>query len=127
MHSPRIDLDLYHIYIYLCMYISIDIGISANLQLDILSAFPISSVDLQLAVDGMIHVSSGALQPVFYALIALGALVGIATLLSSVLWAPWPSGSHRAPRYKHRRYRRYTGYIGYIGDVYRDICGIHTK
>ena len=46
----------------------------------------------------MIHVSSGALQPVFYALIAcggeweafrgrLGALVGIATLLSSVLWA----------------------------------------
>lgn len=32
------------------------------------------------------EVSSGALQPVFYALIALGALVGIATLLSFVLW-----------------------------------------
>merc|ERR1711972_865449 len=36
--------------------------------------------------DGMIHVSGGALQPVFYALIALGSLIGIATLLSFVLW-----------------------------------------
>lgn len=46
----------------------------------------LNSENFELAVDGMIHVSSGALQPVFYALIALGALVGIATLLSFVLW-----------------------------------------
>lgn len=46
----------------------------------------LNSENFELAVDGMIHVSSGALQPVFYALIALGALVGIASLLSFVLW-----------------------------------------
>eukprot|EP00913_Durusdinium_trenchii_P016075 g15109.t1 len=49
----------------------------------LLSAATSSIIRSQLAVDGMIHVSSGALQPVFYALIALGALVGIATLLST--------------------------------------------
>ena len=37
----------------------------------LLSAATSSIIRSQLAVDGMIHVSSGALQPVFYALIAL--------------------------------------------------------
>merc|ERR1719245_1100378 len=34
----------------------------------------------------MTTVSSGVLQPIFYALIICGGLIGIAALLSSVLW-----------------------------------------
>jgi len=46
----------------------------------------LNSDNFELAVDGLMHVSSGFLQPVFYGLIACGALIGIAVLLSAVLW-----------------------------------------
>jgi len=46
----------------------------------------LNSDNFELAVDGLMHVSSGVLQPVFYGLIAFGSLIGIATILSSLLW-----------------------------------------
>ncbi|CAE8597696.1 unnamed protein product [Polarella glacialis] len=46
----------------------------------------LNSDNFELAVDGMMHISSGALQPVFYGLIALGSLIGIATMMSFMLW-----------------------------------------
>lgn len=46
----------------------------------------LNSDDFEVAVDAMTHVSSGVLQPVFYTLIACGSLIGIATVLSMVLW-----------------------------------------
>eukprot|EP00932_Pfiesteria_piscicida_P006975 SRR837773.16958.p3 GENE.SRR837773.16958~~SRR837773.16958.p3 ORF type:complete len:129 (+),score=27.48 SRR837773.16958:514-900(+) len=46
----------------------------------------LNSDNFELAVDGLTHVSSGFLQPLFYVLIACGALIGIAVLLSAVLW-----------------------------------------
>jgi len=46
----------------------------------------LNSDDFELAVDGINSLTSGTLQPIFYALIACGALIGFATLLSFVLW-----------------------------------------
>jgi len=46
----------------------------------------LNSEDFEVAVDAMIHVSGGVLAPVFYTLIAAGSLIGIATVLSMVLW-----------------------------------------
>merc|ERR1740123_1594765 len=46
----------------------------------------LNSDNFELAVDGLTSVSSGVLKPVFYTLSAIGALIGVATLLSSVLW-----------------------------------------
>jgi len=46
----------------------------------------LNSDNFEGAFEAMMTVSSGVLQPVFYALIALGSLIGIATLLSFVLW-----------------------------------------
>lgn len=47
----------------------------------------LNSDDFELTVDTMMHVSSGVLQPVFYALIGFGALAAIAASLSFILWA----------------------------------------
>uniref|UniRef100_A0A7S2AC36 Uncharacterized protein n=1 Tax=Alexandrium andersonii TaxID=327968 RepID=A0A7S2AC36_9DINO len=46
----------------------------------------LNSDDFGLAVQGLTTVSSGVLQPVFYTLIAIGSMIGIAALLSFVLW-----------------------------------------
>jgi len=46
----------------------------------------LNSDDFEVAVDAMTHVSSGMLQPVFYTLIACGSLIGIASVLSLLLW-----------------------------------------
>jgi len=46
----------------------------------------LNSEDFEVAVDGMQHVSAGVLQPVFYTLIATGSLIGIAAMLSLMLW-----------------------------------------
>lgn len=45
-----------------------------------------NSDDFESAVEGMVSISSGFLQPVFYALIVGGLLVGVASALSFVLW-----------------------------------------
>ena len=46
--------------------------------------------NFELAVDGLLNVSSGVLQPLFWALIVFGSMIGIAALLgpppSSWLW-----------------------------------------
>jgi len=57
----------------------------AMLVLPVLFWF-LNSDDFELAVDGLNSVSSGALWPFFYALIACGALIGIAATLSFMLW-----------------------------------------
>jgi len=46
----------------------------------------LNSDNFGLAVEGLNSVSSGTLKPLFYALIAFGSLIGIAALLSFVLW-----------------------------------------
>jgi len=46
----------------------------------------LNSEDFEVAVDAMINVSGGVLQPIFYVLIASGSLIGIAVVLSMVLW-----------------------------------------
>lgn len=46
----------------------------------------LNSEDFEVAVDAMMHVSGGVLQPVFYTLIAAGSLIGLATVLSMILW-----------------------------------------
>lgn len=46
----------------------------------------LNSEDFEVAVDAMQHVSAGVLQPVFYTLIATGSLIGIAAMLSLILW-----------------------------------------
>eukprot|EP00933_Yihiella_yeosuensis_P071436 TRINITY_DN79641_c0_g1_i1.p1 TRINITY_DN79641_c0_g1~~TRINITY_DN79641_c0_g1_i1.p1 ORF type:complete len:431 (-),score=66.78 TRINITY_DN79641_c0_g1_i1:9-1301(-) len=46
----------------------------------------LNSDNFELAVESLMHISSGALQPMFWALIALGSLIGIATTLSFMLW-----------------------------------------
>merc|ERR1712066_186769 len=46
----------------------------------------LNSDNFELAVDGLLNVSSGVLQPLFYALIAFGSLVAIAGVLPFFLW-----------------------------------------
>jgi len=46
----------------------------------------LNSDNFELAVEGLTSVSSGVLQPVFYTLSAIGFLIGVATLLSCLLW-----------------------------------------
>jgi len=46
----------------------------------------LNSDNFELAVEGLMNVSRGVLQPVFYALIAFGSLIGLAGVLSVVLW-----------------------------------------
>lgn len=45
----------------------------------------LNSDNFEMAVDGLTHVN-GSLQHVFYVLIALGSLIGIAVLMSFILW-----------------------------------------
>lgn len=58
----------------------------AMLVLPVLFWF-LNSDNFEVAVDAMLNVSGGVLQPIFYALIACGALIGIAALFSMVLWS----------------------------------------
>jgi hypothetical protein len=46
----------------------------------------LNSDNFEVAIDAMVHVSSGVLQPVFYVLIGCGLFIGIAVTLSSLLW-----------------------------------------
>lgn len=46
----------------------------------------LNSDNFELAVDGLAHLGTGLLQPLLYALIALGSLIGIAVSLSAILW-----------------------------------------
>jgi len=46
----------------------------------------LNSDNFEASVEAMTSVSSGVLQPVFFALIAAGVLVGIATILGFILW-----------------------------------------
>lgn len=47
----------------------------------------LNSDDFEVAVAAMTHVSSEFLQPVFYFLITCGVMIGIAVILSLMLWA----------------------------------------
>jgi hypothetical protein len=46
----------------------------------------LNSDNFEVDVDAMMHVNSGVLKPVFYALIAVGCMIGIAASLSFLLW-----------------------------------------
>lgn len=46
----------------------------------------LNSDNFELAVDGLLHVSSGVLQPLFYALIACGSLIALTGVLAFGLW-----------------------------------------
>jgi hypothetical protein len=46
----------------------------------------LNSDDFEVAVDGMMHISGGVLQPIFYVLTGVGSVIGIAALLSLILW-----------------------------------------